>query len=235
MGPLIGYLEQGGEIRMYPSLYQSPSSSQSPISACWPGIKDPGQFVLRFASAIRQYLTALLADSVAAEAATQHFLHKCVRHVAPVAPSCGRYRDYLQNAVREAAVGLARSPSDQTLGDRAWLGGWRACLLERAWLGLDTYQRDTRGNVSCTVLRVAADYPDEDPTMLAGRVNKLAGRRLRAEAFRKQLGRARRIFAELLVGEVVQTLDKPSPQGVEAELAAVGLLPELRDSLPAAW
>jgi hypothetical protein len=220
---------------MYPTLHQSPSSYQSPVSACWPGIKDPGQFVLRYAPAIREYLVALLADSAAAEAATQNFLHNCVRRVAPVAPSCGRYRDYLQRAVREAAGVFARPTSDQTLGDRAWLGGWRTCLLERAWQGLDVYQRDTPGNLSCTVLRVAADYPDEDANTQVGRVNILAGRRLRAEAFRKQLGRAKRIFAELVVGEVVQTLDNPTPQGVEAELAEVGLLPELRDSLPAAW
>jgi hypothetical protein len=42
-----------------------------------------------------------------------------------------------------------------------------------------------------------------------------AGRFIQPSAFRKQLSRARRRFAELPVAEVTQTLEQPTPEQID--------------------
>ena len=58
---------------------------------------------------------------------------------------------------------------------------------------------------------------------------------LRADAFRKQLSRARRLFAKLLVQEVVQTIESPTPDRIEEELVDVGFLADVMPYLPEDW
>ena len=105
-------------------------------------------------------------------------------------------------------------------------------MLEKAWRGLERHQRAAKGNLCHTVLRLTADHPDEDSDRLAARAARLSGRPLTPEAFRKQLSRARRLFAGLIVAEVSRTLDDPTPEHVREELADLGLLESLRDYLP---
>jgi len=100
---------------------------------------------------------------------------------------------------------------------------------------LDHHEGAAPGNRFYTVLRLSLDHPAEDSAALAARVTALMGRPFRADAFRKQLSRARRLFAELLVREVVQTLEEPTPEQIEAELIDVGLMPFVRPFLPADW
>jgi hypothetical protein len=107
--------------------------------------------------------------------------------------------------------------------------------MSRAWQALDAHQRRSPGNLCHTVLRLSADFPDEDSKALAARASKQEGRTIKPEAFRKQVSRARRLFAELLVAEVAQTLEEPTPAQVEEELVAVGLMEYVRDFLPADW
>ena len=83
-----------------------------------------------------------------------------------------------------------------------------------------------------TVLRLAVDWPEEDSPSLAERVIEIAGRPLSAVAFRKQLSRARRRFAELLVLEVGRTLEKPTLAAVEMELIELDLIEYVRHILP---
>jgi hypothetical protein len=59
-----------------------------------------------------------------------------------------------------------------------------------------------------------------------------AGKVLKAEAFRKQVSRARRMFAQFLVKEIAETLDKPAAPDVEDELVDLGLMGYVRDFLP---
>jgi hypothetical protein len=234
----------------------TPSSWQSgldQISTCWPSIKDPMQFVLRYAPAIQKYLHALLKNSHDAEEVAQEFLLRGLEHGFLRTDALrGRFRDYLKTAVRNAALTyLQRKRPTRTGGadpeqlldaadvcsraDEEWLAEWRGCMLDRAWQALDNHQRLSPGNLAHTVLRVAVDYPDEDSPTLAARVAALSGRPLRAEAFRKQLSRARRLFAELLLAEVAHTLGQPTSAQMELELIETGLMPYVRPYLPADW
>jgi RNA polymerase sigma-70 factor (ECF subfamily) len=108
-------------------------------------------------------------------------------------------------------------------------------MLGRVWQALDQHQRQSAGNLFFTVLRVSCDHPEEDSKALAARVSALTGKPLKPDAFRKQLSRARRQFAELLIAEVEQTLEEPTPEGVEEELIDVGLMEYVREFLPADW
>ena len=51
-----------------------PTPGLDQISTRWPAIKDPVQFVLRYAPAIQKYLAALLRDAHDAEDVAQDFL-----------------------------------------------------------------------------------------------------------------------------------------------------------------
>jgi RNA polymerase sigma-70 factor (ECF subfamily) len=218
------------------------------ISTRWAALGDPAQFALRYAHAIHQYLRALLGDAHEAEEVAQEFLLRGLgRGFAPAEPLRGRFRNYLIAAVRNAAVTHLRrrrpargsvrlehvpDPAVHDSAQREWLAGWRRCLLDRAWQALDHHQRTSPGNLFHVALRLATDHPAEDSAALAARASALAGRSVRADAFRKQLSRARRKFAELLAEEVGQGLEDPSPERVAEELAELGLLAHVRDYLP---
>lgn len=223
------------------------------ISTRWTLIHDPKVFIQRYAPAIRNYLGALIKNPHDAEEVAQDFFLKALRHgFSGANPDRGRFRDYLKIAVRNAAMThLRRRPTPQAgafeiarlsvpdeaarAADAEWVSDWRRCTLERAWQALDKYQRRFPGNLYHTVLRLAADHAGEDSKALAARVAQADGRDFSAEAYRKQLSRARHMFAELLVLEIRQTLEKPTPERIEEELIEVGLMEYVRDFLPADW
>lgn len=215
------------------------------ISTYLQTLTDPVQFTMRYAPAIERYLHALLRDPHDAEEVLQDFLVRGLeRGFVGTGPLRGRFRDYLKAAVRNAAVDrlrLRRPPEqgDFDLGelpahdaDSSWLEEWRQCVLGRVWDALLAHQKRSPGNLFHTVLRLTVDHPDEDSAPLAERASTEAGRPVAPAAFRKQLSRARRQFAELLVAEVRRTLPNPSEERVAEELADLGLLSYVRD-LPA--
>lgn len=222
------------------------------ISTRWSLITDPLRFVLRYAPAIHAYLGALIKNPQDAEEVAQEFLLRGIQQgFVRTEPLRGRFRDYLKTAVRNAALShlrrrrptchggaaLSQLPADptQALAEQEWLAEWQRCVLDRALQALDSHQRRSPGNLFYTVVRLSLDHPRDDSTALAARASALLGRPFRADAFRKQLSRARRFFAELLVQEVVQTLEEPTPEDVEEELVAVGLMPYVRAFLPRDW
>ena len=218
------------------------------ITTIWPAIHDPVRFVLRYAPAVSRYLGALLRDPHDADEVAQEFLARVVeRGFANADPGRGRFRDYLKMAVRNAALNYLRRKRRAPRPDvdrlelagpeeeQAWVAEWQRCALAKAWRTLDQHQARTPGNLFHTVLRLSVDHPDEDSEALAARAAALAGRPLRADAFRKQLSRARRLFAEALLREVTQTLENPTPQQVEEELIELGLMPHVADFLPDDW
>lgn len=227
-----------------------PLSGLDRISTQWPLIHDPGHFVVRYGPAVRKYLDALVRNRHDAEEVAQEFLLKGIAQgFARASPDRGRFRDYLKVSVRNAAlsfltrkkkleeggVDLQQVPAAEdatALADQEWLGEWRRCILDRAWRALDSHQRQSQGNLFHAVLKVATEYPQEDSEALALRVGKRIGRPLRADAFRKQLSRARRFFAGLVVQEVAETLENPTSERVEEELIDTGLMPFVKDYLP---
>jgi hypothetical protein len=239
------------EIEMKPSSHPPPErgSVLEQISTRWPLISDPLQFVLRYAPAARRYLSALVKDPHDAEDVAQTFLlHIVNRPFTPEQVPTGRFRDYLKAVLRNLAIthfrrtsrhvlhsaNLDMLPDSHTEGhaDGAWLAEWRQCLLQRAWEHLEEHEREAPHGLAYTVLRLAADHPDEDSAALAVRVSAQIGRPVRADAFRKQLSRARRRFAQLLVNEVRQTLERPRSADILDELRDLGLIDYVRDFLP---
>jgi len=223
------------------------------ISTRWAHIKDPVKFVMRYAPAIQGYLTVFLKNPHDVEDVSQAFLTRVVER-GVVEPSAlrGRFRDYLIAAVRNAALAHLRRRSlpvagntflddvpapeaENTLAEQEWLDGWRRVVLATVWEALEDHQRNHPGNLAHTVLRTLVDHPAEDSNQLAARVSKLSGKSIRPEAFRKQVSRARRVFAGLLVAEIARTLENPTPLHVEEELIEIGLMKYVQSFLPADW
>ncbi len=218
------------------------------ISTRWSALKDPQLFVLRYSPAIRAYLLALMRDEHDVEDVLNDFLTRFVERGLPrIDNARGRFRDYLKAAVRNAAITFWRRKRATQLTDVQWEAmedraiqqadaaydnHWTKCLLERVWQAVETYESTHPGSHPATVLRLHVEYHEkEDSTQLAQRLSTTLGRTFRAEAFRQQLRRARKLFGELLIAEIGQTLENPKREYVEAELADLGLLDRLRDLL----
>jgi hypothetical protein len=225
------------------------------LSTHWELLDEPGLFLVRYAPAICKYFRALVKNEHDAEELSQEFMLRAVKLGFPHAhPDQGRFRVYLKTAVRNAAFTYLRRnkvfpledpalPSDSVAevedyhsgADGEWIAAWQRCVLERAWRALEGHQQHHAGNLAHTILRLATENPDESSQALADRAAALCGRLVSAEAYRKQLSRARHLFAELVAAQVWQTLDEPTPAKLEEELIEIGLLESLRDFLPADW
>ena len=220
------------------------------ISTEWNVIRVPALFVQRYAPAIQSYASALIRNRYDAEEVVQDFFLRFAQHGFLRPSQGGRFRDYLKVAVRNAARNHLRRNSarklanidvledqmadkTQAAADQLWDNEWRKCLLERACQALEEHQRQSRGNLFHIVLNMVVDNPLDDSKTLAARTSALIGRPLREEAFRKQVSRARRLLAKLLVQEVSQTLDHPTPAQIKEELIALSLWEHIRDHLRA--
>jgi hypothetical protein len=205
------------------------------ISTEWEIVRDPPRFVQRYAAAIERYVAALVKNPHDAEEVSQEFFLRVSKHrFVHTRQEGGRFRDYLKAGVRNAALNFLRrqrawkgiDPSVQTIPDRSdqtWLVEWRQCLLDRACRALEKHQRQSPGNLFHTVLNMVVNNPLDDTQILAVRTSALIGRPIRAEAFRKQLSRARFMLAKLLVREVAQTLDHPTAEKIKEELIELAL------------
>ena len=233
---------------------EPPKSRLEEISTRWNQVGDPLQFVMRYGPAIEKYLVALIGNPNDAADVSQQFLTTMMQHrFANASESEGRFRQYLKTAVRNAARmyfrkqksakdvavapdWLADLPQREPQAEAKYLDGWRRCSLDRAWAALHRQQQATPNSLVFAVMQLNREFGEqEDSAALAQRLSASIGREVSAEAFRKQLSRARRSFAELLVREVAQTLQDPTPEDVEAELAETGLMRSIRSFLPADW
>jgi RNA polymerase sigma-70 factor (ECF subfamily) len=235
-----------------------PKSHIDEISTRWAVVGDPTQFVMRYARAIQSYLNALIRDWPAAQDVCQDFLLNVLsRGFAQADPDRGRFRNYLKAVVRNAAFMYfrrqkfeRREPLDaeqraivdpSSLGgsegdaDRQWVEDWQKCVLDRAWDALLRRQRRSGDDLFYSVLRISADHPDAESDELAQRLSERLGRPISPGSYRMQRTRARRLFAELLVREVTDTLEDRHVESVEQELIDTGLMPFIRDSLPDDW
>jgi hypothetical protein len=226
----------------------APAMNLAEITTRWSSLQDPVKFVMRYSPAIRAYLGVLIRQPQDAEDVAQDFLMGFMERGLPRAtPDRGRFRDYLKVAVRHAALAHLRKkkrpqvdlaavaePADvnETEADARWLADWRQCVLDKTWRALDAHQRQNPGNYAHTILKASIHYAHEDSARIAERVSQAVGHVLSPEAYRKQLSRARKLFGETLLAEVTQTVDNPTRERVEAELADLELLSLLRKYLP---
>jgi RNA polymerase sigma-70 factor (ECF subfamily) len=234
---------------------QSTPSILEQISTRWALMSDPSRFILRYAPAIQRYLGALLRDpEAAAEVSQDLFVRLLQQRFMPEQIQRGRFRDYLKAVVRNSALTWLRREQSRgkgaelpaeipgrendagTLADRQWREEWQRCLLDRVWDELDSHERHNPGSRCCSVLRLVAEFGEElDSTELADRLSAQVGETVRPDAFRKALSRARRLFANCLLREVARTLERPSVEAIEEELADLGLLARVLRLLPDDW
>jgi DNA-directed RNA polymerase specialized sigma24 family protein len=212
-------------------------------------IDDPTRFVLRYGRAVRAYLGALVRDVNDADDVAQELLSRVLQRglnwtggAARGTSSSNRFRDYLKAILRNVAVdwyrgnmrgavsgidldAIARSEIN---ADKQWLSDWRSCVLKAAWTALESHEAQHPGNYCFSSLKLASEHAEESSAQLAVRLTEKIGRPIRPDAFRKQLSRARKLFAGLVVDEVSQSLVNPGPSEIEGELHALGLLEHVR-------
>jgi DNA-directed RNA polymerase specialized sigma24 family protein len=206
--------------------------------------------VLRYARPIRRYVGGIVGDAADADELAQEVVVRLLSgDFAGADAGRGRFRDLLKTAMRNMvrnhwAKANRRRPADvdpdalaaaagQT--DDAWDAAWRQTVLDHTWAALKEAERGSPGSPVHTVLRLRADFPDDTSDQLAARVGEKLGKPVRADACRQMVRRARLRFAELLLAEIGQGLADPSPDRIADELAALGLLENVRDFLPADW
>ncbi len=215
-------------------------------------LEDAQRFFFRYGNAIRGYITAILRDPLAAEEVLQELILAFLRRGgADTWPGKGRFRDYLKTAARNAAITYLRKvgkqpaaadleaqadpQSSDEVADRALRSEWQRCVIDRANRELESHERRSPGNLCFTVLQVVGEYRHEDSARQAEIASQRAKRPLTPEAFRKQVSRARRILAELILMEAGRGLGEPTAEDVEAELVELGLWGYVADYLPDDW
>ncbi|MDB5313087.1 MAG: sigma-70 family polymerase sigma factor [Gemmataceae bacterium] len=206
--------------------------------------------VLRYARAVRRYVGGIVRNAEDADELAQEVVVRLLRgDFGGADPDRGRFRDLLKTAVRNmvhnhwakanrrrpAGVDPDALPGAADRPDDDWDAAWRQNVLDHTWAALQDHERAHPGSLTYTVLKLRADFPDETSDQLAARVSAKTGTRVRPDACRQMVRRARVRFAELLVREVELGLADPSPDRVAEDLAALGLLEYVRDFLPPDW
>lgn len=207
------------------------------------------QLIDRYGGAIRRYLRGVLRNSEAADEVFQEFAIRLVHgDLSGADPERGRFRHFvkgvlfhlvadhhrrqqrhphqLNSAVPEPAV-ADQLPEDE---DRAFQASWRDELLARSWQGLEANEQAT-GQPFFTVLRFKVDHPAMPSAKMAEELSARLGKRITAASIRQTLHRARDKFADLLLDEVVNSLDRPGADELQEELIDLELLDYCRPAL----
>jgi RNA polymerase sigma-70 factor (ECF subfamily) len=203
----------------------------------------------RYAWPVGRYLRAAARDPDAAEELYQEFALKFLRGDFQRAhPDRGRFRDFLKTVLYHLVVDYHKwrgrrpgplpseshvvAPEDEPAAgpDAAFLKAWRAELLKRSWEELARSERET-GQPLYTVLRYRTDHPEMRSHQMAEGLTGELGRPITAGWVRKQLHFARERLADLLLKEVLLTVESASPEDLAGELIDLGLLEYCRAAL----
>lgn len=200
--------------------------------------------VLRYSSAIRRYVGAIVRQGEDADELSQEVVLRLMRgDFAGADPTKGRFRDFLKMAVRNMIHNhwtksarrltevLASDPlSFDNEKDQAWLGVWQKSIIDHA---LESCKDDECRSGSYTLLKLRMEFPDATSDELAEKLSARLNTIIKPDACRQMLRRARFKLAEALVEEIKNGLDDESPARVLDELAALGLYEHVKDFLPA--
>lgn len=208
-------------------------------------------FLQRYQGAAYRYLLGAVRNPENADELFQEFALRLVQGAFRGAdPRRGRFRDYLKTALYHLVVDFqkrqrrlhrrleadpaepAASVMDVAESDEQFVRNWRDDLLGKAWIALEEMER-CGGPSYFSVLKFRTGHPEVSSTEFAARLTEqLRPQRPFTETgIRKTLERARARFAELLLEEVIRSLNDPSCDQLEQELIDVGLLPYCRSAL----
>jgi RNA polymerase sigma factor (sigma-70 family) len=200
--------------------------------------------VLRYLPAVRRYVRALVQNEEDANDVAQDIVVRLLAgDFAGADPNRGRFRDLFKVAIRNMVrnywsrqkrrrgtpLDLSNLAEEQDEADDPWLASWRRSVLDLAWKALKQQQERRAGNLAYTLLRLRTEHPGDTSEQLASRLSQKLGKPVRADALRQQLRRARLQFADLLIAEIGKSFDDPTPEKIEGELIALGLLEFVRD------
>jgi RNA polymerase sigma-70 factor (ECF subfamily) len=205
----------------------------------------------RYGGAVRRYALAALRDEDAANEVWQEFALRFVRgDFAGADPERGRFRAFVKTIVYRLIVDHQRrckrlyregpmhsnmaepeAERDEPADDDAMFqASWRDELLARSWQRLQEDEARS-GKPHYTVLRYRVDHCDLHSPELAAGLAELLRKPVNAGAARVLLHRAREVFAELMLDEVVQSLADDSLDAAEEELIELDLLAYCRPAL----
>ena len=196
----------------------------------------------RYGGAVRRYLQGIVRDAEVADDLFQEFACRLIKgdlHGAD--PQRGRFRNFVKGVLfhlvadhharrkrQPALLGdqlpeqAVQPPTWEEL-DRDLVVNWRAELLARSWQELQDVERRS-GKPLYTVLRFRAENAKLSSTEMAHQLSALLGKPLTAVNFRQTLHRAREKFADILLAEVIESLDAPTDEQLHDELHELGLL-----------
>jgi RNA polymerase sigma factor (sigma-70 family) len=202
----------------------------------------------RYGGAIRRYLLASLRDSEAAEDLYQEFAIRFLRgSLSGADPSRGRFRDFVKGVLFHLVADHFKKKQRQPRQwhpeqadpatecppwaeeEQTFLASWRDDLLARTWDALSVHEQ--KGQVYYTVLKFRADHPQMPSQEIAEKLGQQTGKSFTAVSVRKTLERARNKFAELLLDEIANALDRPTREAMEAELIDLGLFDHCQEAL----
>jgi RNA polymerase sigma-70 factor (ECF subfamily) len=203
----------------------------------------------RYGKAVKRYLLGALHDPEAAEELTQEFALRFLRgSLRGADPQRGRFRDFVKGVLghliadyhrrrhrqarllADAGAALAAPTPAPDDPDHLFTDSWRDELLDRSWKALQRHQEHT-GQPFFTVLHFRAEHPELHSNPMAEQLGAVLGKPVNAAWVRQTLHRSRKKFAQLLVTEVLQTLETPTADQLREELGALGLLEYCRPVL----
>lgn len=188
-----------------------------------------------YSGAAKRYLLAALRNEDAADEVMQELGVKLASNAFQNAdPNKGSFRAFLKTSLFRMVADYRRKAVRNKLRheikdeiesseETDFVEPWREELLTHAWIQLEQFQDDT-GKPWHTVLRSKIDQPKMDSTQLAEFASEKSGKEISSGNYRVLLHRAREKFAELLLNQVADSLDSPTPETLEDELAELQLL-----------
>jgi RNA polymerase sigma-70 factor (ECF subfamily) len=199
------------------------------------------QLLERYGGAVHRYLRKLLHDADAADDVFQEFALELVHgRLRGADPQRGRFRNFVKGTLYHLVADYRKKRQqwpeslppeeaapviqpDDFASDRLFLESWSDELLARTWAALATVQTETC-QPYYDVLRFRADHPELRSPQLAEQLTTQLGRPMTAVGVRQTLHRAREKFADLLLGEVSDSLANPETDSLVQELIELGLL-----------
>jgi RNA polymerase sigma-70 factor (ECF subfamily) len=196
----------------------------------------------RYGGAVKRYLLGALRDPETADELTQEFALRFLGgKYRGAEPERGRFRNFvkgvlahliadhfrrLQTRPRQMpldAEAVGASYADPAGSGPLFVESWRQELLAKAWQALADFEANT-GQPFHTVLRLRVDQPDLRSPEMAEQLSGRLGKPITAAGLRQTLHRARDRFADLLLDEVVQTLNNSNEEDLQQELIELNLL-----------
>jgi RNA polymerase sigma-70 factor (ECF subfamily) len=207
--------------------------------------------VLRYAPAIRGYVSAITRDEDQTDELSQEAIVRLMRgDFAGADPNRGRFRDLLKTALRNMARNYWKRQQSRAQGefdftqtvdgdasspDESFEQNYRQTILKLAMERLAEYERQNPDSRAHTLLELRRTHPDATSEQLAELFTGATGQAVQPATLRQKLRRARVRFAELLVRELADGLEQPTADRIEDELLALGLFEYVRDVLPGDW